>query len=88
MRLVNTPEVCQETLFDILNWFVKIRKLYKWRFDWWITKSQKTKMTSSYYKIFISISLFTIQQIFEEKKKKDFGVSCVSDLVKHGYKTK
>lgn len=45
-------------------------------------------MTSSYYKIFISISLFTIQQIFEEKKKKDFGVSCVSDLVKHGYKTK
>lgn len=44
-------------------------------------------MTSSYYKIFISISLFTIQQIFEEKKKH-FGVSCVSDLVKHGYKTK
>lgn len=25
MRLVNTPEVCQETLFDILKWFVKIR---------------------------------------------------------------
>lgn len=73
MRLVNTPEVCQETLFDILNWFVKIRKLYKWRFDWWITKSQKTKMTSSYYKIFISISLFTIQQISEEKKKKTLG---------------
>lgn len=73
MRLVNTPEVCQETLFDILKWFVKIRKLYKWRFDWWITKSQKTKMTSSYYKIFISISLFTIQQISEEKKKKTLG---------------
>lgn len=33
-------------------------------------------MTSSYYKIFISISLFTIQQIFEEKKKTLWGELC------------
>lgn len=71
MCLVHTPAVCQETL----NWFVKIKKnslndgLTTETVDWLITKSEKTKMTSSNYKNFISISLFTIQQISKEKKK-------------------
>lgn len=87
MCLINTPEVCQETLFDILNWFVKIKNSINDGLTGELPNHKKLKWQVVITK-FLLVSPSLQYNKYLKKKKKHFGVSCVSDLVKHGYKTK